>query len=40
MIWGRILTDILSGRIALRVNDPQSDHPLIFERWDARPDGQ
>ncbi len=36
-VCGNLLTDVLSGRIALRVNDPQSDHPLIFERWDARP---
>ncbi len=32
-VCGALLTDVLAGRIALRVNDPQSEHPLIFEKW-------
>lgn len=31
-VCGDLLTDVLDGRIALRVADPQSDHPLVFER--------
>jgi ribonuclease D len=31
-VCGALLTDVLDGRIVLRVADPQSDHPLIFER--------
>jgi len=31
-VCGDLLTDVLRGRIALRVADPQSDHPLVFER--------
>lgn len=31
-VCGDLLTDVLSGKIALRINDPRSDHPLIFER--------
>ncbi len=31
-VCGDLLTDVLAGRIALRVGDPRSDHPLIFER--------
>jgi ribonuclease D len=31
-VCGDLLTDVLDGKIALRVADPQSDHPLIFER--------
>lgn len=34
-VCGDLLTDVLDGKIALRVADPQSDHPLVFER---RPD--
>lgn len=32
-VCGDLLTDVLAGRIALRVNDPRSEHPLIFEPW-------
>lgn len=32
-VCGDLLTDVLAGKIALRVNDPQSDHPLVFENW-------
>jgi len=28
------LTDVLEGRVALRISDPQSDHPLTFIRLD------
>ena len=33
-VCGDLLTDVLAGKIALRVADPQSDHPLVFERRD------
>ncbi|MGE3315500.1 MAG: ribonuclease D [Planctomycetaceae bacterium] len=29
---GDLLTDVLDGRISMRVADPESDHPLVFER--------
>jgi ribonuclease D len=35
-VCGDLLTDVLDGKIALRVADPQSDHPLTFERRRAR----
>jgi len=31
-VCGDLLTDVLDGKILLRVADPQSDHPLVFER--------
>lgn len=31
-VCGDLLTDVLAGKISLRVSDPQSDHPLTFER--------
>jgi len=31
-VCGDLLADVLDGKISLRVADPQSDHPLIFER--------
>ncbi len=31
-VCGELLTDMLDGRISLRVADPESDHPLVFER--------
>ncbi|MBB02182.1 MAG: hypothetical protein CMJ47_06020 [Planctomyces sp.] len=31
-ISGQILEDLLDGKVSLRVSDPESDHPLIFER--------
>jgi ribonuclease D len=31
-VCGDLLTDVLDGKITLRVADPQSDHPLVFER--------
>ncbi len=36
-VCGDLLEDVLDGKIALRVADPQSDHPLIFERSQTRP---
>lgn len=30
-VCGELLTKMLDGRIALRVADPSSDHPLVFE---------
>lgn len=31
-VCGDLLADVLAGRITLRVADPQSDHPLVFEK--------
>ncbi len=31
-VCGDLLTDVLDGRISLRVSNPESDHPLTFER--------
>ncbi len=42
-VCGDLLTDVLDGRISLRVADPQSDHPLVFERRtssDASPESE
>lgn len=36
-VCGDLLTDVLAGKIALRINDPHSDHPLVFERLDGKP---
>jgi ribonuclease D len=33
-VCGDLLTDVLAGRVSLRVADPQSDHPLLFEYRD------
>lgn len=29
---GQVLQDLLDGKVSLRVADPDSDHPLVFER--------
>jgi ribonuclease D len=34
-VCGDLLTQVLDGRISLRVADPQSDHPLVFEHREA-----
>jgi ribonuclease D len=31
-VCGNLLEDVLDGKISLRVADPQSDHPFVFER--------
>ncbi|QDT62971.1 ribonuclease D [Calycomorphotria hydatis] len=31
-VCGDLLTDLMDGKISLRVADPNSDHPLVFER--------
>ena len=31
-VCGELLLDMLEGKISLRVADPESDHPLVFER--------
>src|SRR5690606_15259937 len=31
-VCGDLLTDVLDGKVTLRVADPDSDHPLAFER--------
>jgi len=42
-VCGELLTDVLAGKIALRIGDPRSDHPLVFEQCDgtgkSSPDG-
>ena len=30
-VCGNLLTDLLDGKVSLRVSDPKSDHPLVFE---------
>jgi ribonuclease D len=35
-VCGDLLTDLLDGKVRLRVGDPASDHPLVFERVRAR----
>jgi ribonuclease D len=35
-VCGDLLTDVLDGKIGLRVSDPQSDHPLTFEKRRSR----
>ena len=31
-VCGDLLRDVLAGKIALRVADSKSDHPLVFQR--------
>jgi len=31
-VCGDLLSELLTGKISLRVDDPESDHPLIFEK--------
>jgi ribonuclease D len=31
-VCGELLEDVLDGKISLRIADPRSDHPLVFER--------
>jgi ribonuclease D len=31
-LCGDLLTDVMDGKISMRVADPNSDHPLVFER--------
>ena len=33
-VCGDLLTDLLDGKTSLRVADPQSDHPLVFQNVD------
>ena len=33
-VCGELLRDVINGKIALRVADSKSDHPLVFERID------
>ena len=33
-VCGDLLIDVLDGRLAIRVGDVRSDHPLVFERRD------
>jgi len=37
-VCGRLLTDLLDGRISVRVAHPESDHPLVFESAPPEPD--
>lgn len=36
-VCGDLLSDVLDGRVTLRVADPTSDHPLVFERIAGEP---
>ena len=36
-LCGDLLTDVMDGKIAMRVADPNSDHPLVFERTPRQP---
>ncbi|HLJ09643.1 MAG TPA: HRDC domain-containing protein [Planctomycetaceae bacterium] len=36
-VCGDLLTDVLAGKIALRVGNARSDHPLLFERREGSP---
>jgi ribonuclease D len=31
-VVGQLLDDLLAGKVAIRIQDPLSDHPLSFER--------
>ena len=35
-VCGDLLSDVLEGKVSLRVADPDSDHPLVFERMQGR----
>jgi ribonuclease D len=35
-VCGNLLSDVLDGRVAIRVTDPTSDHPLAFERVEGK----
>ena len=35
-VCGQLLQDVLDGKISLRVGDPRSDHPLMFEHRDGQ----
>jgi len=37
LVCGDLLADLMDGKVALRVVDPTSDHPLVFERIDGPP---
>ena len=37
-VCGNLLADLLDGRISLRVSDPHSSHPLVFEKTDTEND--
>ncbi len=30
-VVGRLIEDLLAGKVAVRIGDPHSDHPLVFE---------
>lgn len=34
-VCGNLLTDLLDGKVSLRVADPESDHPLVFEQHES-----
>jgi ribonuclease D len=33
-VVGRLIDDLLSGKLAVRIHDPHADEPLAFERLD------
>ena len=36
-VCGDLLRDVITGKIALRVANSKSDHPLVFERLESTP---
>ena len=30
-VVGRLIEDLLAGKVGVRIGDPHSDHPLVFE---------
>ena len=34
---GRLFEDLLDAKLSIRVGDPKSEHPLVFERLDQEP---
>lgn len=39
-VCGDLLTDLLDGQISIRVGDPESDHPLVFEKTESKDAGR
>jgi len=36
-VVGNLFDDLLSGKVAIRIRDPGSEHPLSFERSEPEP---
>ena len=37
-VIGKVLDDLLAGRLAIRISDPDLEHPLVFEPVQPNPD--